>query len=378
MADEDYYATLGVSRDASQDEINKAYRTLAKKWHPDVNKSPEATGMFEKITKAYEVLKDPKKRAAYDRFGAGAVDDGAGSAGFNPGNFSGFGQGFSGDDFGDIFSQFFGGGGRASRRQTGPAQGEDVLMAMRISFMDAVKGRTVAMPHEYETACPDCSGKGAVNPSDISTCSTCQGSGSVTTTQNTMFGRFQTRTTCPDCNGRGTKIVRPCSRCHGSGTVRVKETLHIVVPAGIDKGQRLRVPGKGGRGINGGPNGDLYIEMVIQPSDTYERDGLNLYSHAEVPLITAVLGGSIEVDTVWGRQTLDIKAGTQPGSTARMKGQGIHTREGRQGDQFVTLNIKIPTRLNQEEKELYAKLGQIAESRGEAKGVFSKIFNKKK
>lgn len=376
MADEDYYSILGVKRDASQDDINKAYRALAKKWHPDVNKAPNATEMFEKITKAYEVLKDPQKRAAYDRFGAGAVD-GNGAAGFNPGNFSGFSEGF-GDDFGDIFSQFFGGGARGQRRRNGPVKGEDVLMRMKISFMDAVKGRTVDMPYRYDAVCPACGGRGAVNPSDVQTCPTCNGRGSVVSTQNTMFGRFQTQTTCPDCNGRGTRIVKPCSRCQGSGAVRTSETLHIYVPAGIEEGQRLRVPGKGHRGLNGGPSGDLFIQIAIEQDRKYRREGLDLHTDCEVPLVTAVLGGQVDADTVWGTQTLDIKAGTQPGYVSRMKGQGIRTREGREGDEYVHLSVKIPTKLTAEEKDLYSKLGKIAEEKGEAKGIFSKIFGKKK
>ena len=376
MADEDYYSILGVSKDATQDEINTAYRTLAKKWHPDVNKSPNATEMFEKITNAYQVLKDPKKRAAYDRFGQAGVDGADGGvAGFNPGNFTA-------DDFGDvndIFSQFFRGGSRSrQRRPDGPIRGKDVLMRMKITFMDACKGREVDMPYKYDGPCPACDGKGAVNPSDVSTCPQCGGTGFVVSVQNTMFGRFQSQTTCPRCSGRGTVITNPCSQCGGSGTVTINDTLHISIPAGIEEGQRLRVPNRGGRGLNGGPNGDLYIEMVVEDDKDFQRDGLDILTDNRVPLITAVLGGQIEVDTIWGPQTVDVKAGTQPGAKIKVKGMGIKKANGLTGNHIVTVEIKIPTRLNQEEKDLYQKLGEIAEKKGEAKGLFSKIFGKKK
>ena len=368
---EDYYSILGVAKNATQDQINSAYRKLAKKWHPDVNKAPEATEMFEKITKAYEVLKDPQKRKAYDQFGEGAVDE-SGSSGFNPGNFSGFG----GVDFDDIFTQFFGGGGRQRRSSNAPMKGADVRMRMRIDFMDAVKGRIVDMPYSYQGKCSACGGKGAMNASDIQRCNNCGGTGVVTSQQRTILGAFTSRTTCPACGGSGQRIMNPCSRCRGSGTQKITETLKINVPAGVDEGDAVRVPNRGQSGENGGPNGDLYIQFTINPSKTYRREGLNLHVDVEVPLITAVLGGSVNVPGVDGVISVDVKNGTQPSSTERIKGGGIHAANGRIGDLIVHYGIKIPTRLSKEEKELYGKLGEIAVSKGEAKGVFSKVVRK--
>lgn len=387
MAEEDYYKILGVDRNATQDQISHAYRELAKKWHPDINHSPDATAMFEKITKAYDVLKDPQKRQAYDQFGNGAFDEN-GNAGFNASNFNGFnassgGPGFGSSPFDDIFNQFFGGaargGSRASRSQpsAGPTRGEDTFMRMKISFKDSILGRNVQMPYEYETACAACGGKGAVSPSDISVCPTCHGSGVVTSVQRTLFGTFQSQSACPDCGGKGTRIVNPCANCRGTGYVKVSTTLNINVPAGISQGQQLRVPGKGGRGSNGGPNGDLYIEILVDKDDTFTRDGNDIHVDAEVPLITAVLGGYLDVKTVYGIQTLEVKNGTQPGTIAKIKGAGVKGLDGKVGDEYVHLTVKIPTRLNAEEKSLYSQLGQIALDKGEAKGFLGKIFKKK-
>lgn len=387
MADqEDYYKILGVDKSASQDDITHAYRELAKKWHPDVNHSPDATAMFEKITKAYEVLKDPQKRAAYDQFGNGAFDEN-GNAGFNPNNFNGFNGGaggaggFSADDLGDIFSQFFGGGAgrtrRSSRKASGPVTGANSYMRMKISFMDAIKGRIVNMPYRYDAVCDMCHGKGAVNPSDVIVCPTCNGSGVVVTTQRTMFGVFQNQTTCPDCGGAGTKIVNPCAKCHGQGYVTTNTTLNISIPAGIDQGQQLRVPGKGERGSNGGPNGDLFIEIVIDKDKTFTRDGNDITVTVKVPLITAILGGTVTVPTVYGDYELEIKNGTQPGAVVKIKGQGVKGLNGVTGDELVNVVIAIPTRLNAEEKKLYAELGEISAKKGESKNFFQKFFKKK-
>lgn len=372
---EDYYQILGVSRDATQDEITAAYRKLAKQWHPDVNKSPEATEMFEKITRAYEVLKDPQKRKAYDQFGEGAVDE-SGASGFNASNFNGF-QG--GVDFDDIFNQFFGGGFKQQRRaSTAPRKGGDIRMKMRIDFMDAVKGRTVDMPYSYEGPCKVCGGCGAASASDIQRCPTCGGSGYVTSQQSTFFGAFTQRSVCSSCGGSGQRIANPCYQCRGSGTQKISETLKVNVPAGVDEGDSVRVPGRGQAGAYGGPNGDLYIQFTINPSKVYRRDGLDLHVDCDLPLITAILGGQVTVQGVDGDVDISVKSGTQPSSTERVKGGGIHSVNGRIGDLIVHYNVKVPTRLNAEEKSLYTRLGEIAESKGEAKGLFSKMFNKRK
>lgn len=376
--DEDYYKILGIDKNATQDEITKAYREQAKKWHPDVNHSPEATQMFEKITKAYDILKDPDKRAAYDRFGNSAFDEN-GNAGFNPNNFSGFSSsGDFGDDLGDIFSQFFGGGRRRQpRRNQGPMNGENAYMRMQISFMDAINGRVVKMPYKYDQKCSSCNGKGAINPSDVVTCSACNGTGSVLTQQRTMFGVVQTQQVCTSCNGKGTVIVNPCSSCGGKGYVSSNVTLTINVPAGINEGQQLRVVGKGKRGFNGGDNGDLYIEIIIESDKTFTRSGNNINVDIKVPLITAVIGGTVTIPTVYGNIEYDIKSGTQPNTVLNLKGKGVKGLDGRTGDEFAKVIIEIPTRLTNEEKELYAQLGKISNEKGESKSFFQKFFKKK-
>lgn len=379
---EDYYSILGVDKNASTDDINKAYRALVKKWHPDVNHDPNATEMFEKITKAYEVLKDPQKRAAYDRFGEAGVD-GSGQAGFNPGGFNGFEQGGGFEGFDDIFSQFFGGGrasGRRTQQSTGPVRGEDKFMRMKVSFMDAINGRNVEMPYTYDAICSTCGGKKAVNPSDVTVCRTCGGMGVVIQNQRTMFGTFQTKTSCPDCGGSGSKINNPCSACNGTGYKTVKTTLNINVPAGIAQGQQLRVPNKGDRGVNGGPNGDLFIEIVIGDDKVFKRDGNDIHIDLDVPSIVAVLGSDVEIQTVYGTTTIHIDAGTQPGTILRVKGQGVKGLSGKIGDEYVHLNIMIPKKLSSKERELYEQLAGESDLKisSEKKSRFKNFFGKKK
>lgn len=375
--EEDYYKILGVSKSASQDEITHAYRELAKKWHPDVNHSPDATKMFEKITKAYDVLKDPQKRAAYDQFGSAGVDQN-GQAGFNPGGFNGF----NGADFGgfdDIFSQFFGGGRRRAQQPTGPVRGDDKFMRLKISFMDAIKGTDVQMPYVYDAPCPSCAGKGAVNPSDVQVCSTCGGAGRVVQSQRTVFGTFQTQAVCPDCGGKGTRIIRPCPNCNGSGYKKTSTTLNIAVPAGISEGQQLRVPGKGERGINGGANGDLFIEIVIGSDKTFKRDGNDIHVNLDVPVIIAVLGADVDVPTVYGSYGIHIDAGTQPGTILRVRGQGVKGLSGKVGDEYVHLNIQVPKKLSEKERALFEQLAEESNVKVSAKkaSIFKNIFKGK-
>lgn len=378
---EDYYSILGVDKNASADDIKKAYRNLAKKWHPDVNHEANATEMFEKITKAYEVLSDPQKRAAYDRFGEAGVDE-SGQAGFNANGFNGFNQGGFGG-FDDIFNEFFGGGRTSGRRRqqqsSGPIRGEDKFMRMKVSFMDAVNGRNVEMPYTYDAVCSTCGGKKAVNPSDVTTCRTCGGSGVVVQSQRTVFGTFQSQTSCPDCGGSGVKITNPCSACNGSGYSTVKTTLNINVPAGIAQGQQLRVPNKGGRGLNGGPNGDLFIEIVIGDDKTFKREGNDIHIDLDVPAVVAVLGSDVDVATVYGTTTIHIDAGTQPGTILRVKGQGVKGLSGKVGDEYVHLNIIIPKKLSNKERELYEQLAGESDLKvSEKKSKFKDFFTKKK
>lgn len=378
---DDYYSILGVDKNASTDDIKKAYRNLAKKWHPDVNHEANATEMFEKITKAYEVLSDPQKRAAYDRFGEAGVDE-SGQAGFNANGFNGFNQGGFGG-FDDIFNEFFGGGRPGGRRRqqqsSGPVRGEDKFMRMKVSFMDAVNGRNVEMPYTYDAVCSTCGGKKAVNPSDVTTCRTCGGSGVVVQSQRTVFGTFQSQTSCPDCGGSGVRITNPCSACNGSGYNTVKTTLNINVPAGIAQGQQLRVPNKGGRGLNGGPNGDLFIEIVIGDDKTFKREGNDIHIDLDVPAVVAVLGSDVDVATVYGTTTIHIDSGTQPGTILRIKGQGVKGLSSKVGDEYVHLNIVIPKKLSNKERELYEQLAGESDLKiSEKKSKFKDFFNKKK
>ena len=369
MADKrDYYEVLGLSKGASEDEIKKAYRKLAKQYHPDVNKAPDAEAKFKEINEAYEVLSDPQKRATYDQFGHAGMENG------------GFGQGFSGgfggmnmDDLGDIFSSFmgggssfggfdFGGGGRSSRR-TGPMKGDNRYMSMDIDFLDAVHGVEKVVSLTVDKKCPHCDGLGAASSADIETCPTCHGSGRVMRQSRTAFGVFQQQSVCPDCNGSGQHIKKKCPHCGGEGYSSVKEQVEVSIPAGISSGQQVRIAGYGERGLNGGPNGDLYIEVNVRPHKFFERDGSNIYVTVPISSVDATLGTKIDVPTPYGDVELVIPAGTQPGQQLRIKGYGVkNLRSGTKGDQYVQIRVEIPKKLTREEKELYQKLADKKES----------------
>ena len=364
----DYYEVLGVNKSASKDEIKSAYRKLAKKYHPDVNHDADAPEKFKEVQEAYDILYDDQKRAAYDQYGFAAFEQGAGGGGFSGQGFSG--QGFAAVDLGDIFSSFFG-GGRRQQSQTGPQRGDDTLMRVRISFMDAINGRKIKVPVTYDEKCSVCGGTGAKNSSSICTCSRCNGSGFVKTQQRTLFGVMESQTTCPECNGTGKRITDYCPECNGKGYKRVKKDIEVDVPAGINAGQQIRVRGKGGRGINGGENGDLYLEMVISEDTNFKRDGNNI--HIEIPLsfVDCALGTTITVPTVYDEVEVKIPAGTQPNDVLRLKGKGVKDlRKGTPGDQFVHINVKTPTNLNKEQKALLEKY-RNSETKGES--IFDKF-----
>ena len=270
----DYYEVLGVSKSATPDEIKKAYRKLAMKYHPDRNHEPGAEDKFKEINEAYEVLSDEKKRATYDQFGHAGMDGAFGQGG-------GFSQGFTDfGDLGDIFGSFFGGGfgGGGSRRSSNqPRQGQDRYMQMRIDFMDSIFGKTETISLDVDETCKHCNGSGAESPSDVQTCPTCHGSGYVMSQQRTPFGVIQQQSVCPDCHGTGKKVTRACSHCHGKGYEHRRVKLDIKIPAGIQSGQQIRIPGKGERGTNGGPNGDLYIEIMVTPHPTFKREDNNIF-----------------------------------------------------------------------------------------------------
>ena len=354
MAKRDFYEVLGVSKSASKDDIKSAYRKLAKKYHPDLNHEPDAAEKFKEVQEAYDVLYDDKKRQMYDQFGMAAFEQGSSTGGagnpFQGGGFSG--QGFGGVDLGDIFSSFFGGGSRRARN-VGPQRGDDTLQRIRVNFMDAILGKKVLVPVSYDETCEHCHGSGAKTPNDTHTCKKCGGKGYVRVQQRTLFGVMEQETVCPDCGGSGRIVDVKCDHCGGKGYTHVKRDMEVNIPAGINAGQQIRIRGKGGRGINGGENGDLYLEIVIIPHEFFKRDGNDI--HIDVPLsfVDASLGKTIDVPTVYGDVEVDVPAGSQPNQILRLKGRGIKDmRRGTPGDQYIHLQIKTPTKLSKKQKEL--------------------------
>lgn len=353
MAKRDYYEVLGVSKSASKDDIKTAYRRLAKKYHPDVNKEAGAEDKFKEVQEAYDVLFDDQKRQTYDQFGHAAFDQAGG--GGNP--FSGGFSGFNDVDLGDIFSSFFGGGGGSRRqtRQSGPLRGNDVLTRVRIDFMDAINGTKIEFNHAYDKPCPTCHGFGAEDKNDIHTCAKCNGSGVETFVQDSIFGRVQSQRACSHCGGSGKTISKKCKTCSGSGYLRVNERQEVAIPAGIGEGQKIRVSGKGERGANGGPNGDLFVEIRIKEHKAFRRDGNNIYLTIPISFVDAALGVTLEVPTVYGVVEVKIPAGTQPGATLRLSGKGVKDVRGNVGDQYLEVEVKTPTTLTKAQKEALEK-----------------------
>jgi len=376
----DYYEVLGIQKGATDDEIKRAYRKLAKKYHPDLNKEPGAAEKFKEINEANEVLSDPEKRQKYDQFGFAGVDPNAAAGGF--GDMGGFASGDFGD-LGDIFNTFFGGGmggmggmgGRSSRRSNGPRRGQDKYMRMNVSFMDACFGKTETINLSVDEPCEHCHGTGADSPSDIETCPTCHGSGTVITQQRTAFGVFQQQGVCPTCGGTGKKVKKVCHVCGGQGYVHKRVSVDVKIPAGIATGQQLRVSGKGERGYNGGPNGDLFIEINVLEHDKFERVGKDIELEIPVSTVDATLGCSVDIPTIHGDVTMKIPAGTQDGTRLRLKGKGVaDIRGGKQGDQICTVRIKVDSSLTKQEKELYKQLQDIQNS-GNGDTVWQKFKN---
>lgn len=366
----DLYECLGVKKNASKDEIKSSYRKLAKKYHPD-NKETGDEAKFKEVQEAYDILYDDKKRAAYDQFGFAAFDQ----AGTNPGQgnpFSGFSQGFAsgnpfgdeGIDIGDIFSSFFGGARSSRRSSSGPTRGSDVVMRLTIDFMDTINGKDVSIPYTYDMPCPDCNGTGAKTPNDVKTCPQCNGRGYIRTQKRSLFGVVETQDVCPTCGGSGKIISNPCSKCNGKGYVRSKIDLKIHIPAGINNGQQIRVNGKGERGRNGGPNGDLYVQMDVKKHPIFTRNGNDIYIDLPISMVDAALGEDIEVDTVYGKKILTIPSGTQPNTTLRMRGYGVKDlKTQKPGDQYVNVKIIIPTSLKRNEKDLLMQFKSIRQGK---------------
>lgn len=352
MNKKDYYETLGVSKDASDAEIKSAFRKLAKQYHPDVSKEENAEAKFKEIQEAYAVLSDEQKRKQYDQFGHAAFDGAQGGAG----GFGGFDA--SGFDFSDIFDNIFGGGfgfgGGGARSANRPRSGNDRLMRIRLTFEEAIYGCDKDIKLEVNDKCDECDGKGGFNEE---TCPSCHGSGTVTTEQRTMFGTFMSKTTCSKCNGLGKSFKKTCSNCHGSGRIISNKTITVNIPSGVDNGNRLRLSGKGEAGINGGPNGDLYLEFVVEDHDFYERDGDDIYLTVPITITEAVLGCKKEIPTIHGNIKLSIPAGSNNGDKQRIKGKGIENESSRRkGDMYVILDVRIPKKLSREQKKLFESL----------------------
>lgn len=378
----DYYEVLGVQKDASEDEIKKAYRKLAKANHPDLHPGDkECEERFKEINEAYEVLSDPDKRAKYDQFGHAAFDPsagGPGGAGF--GGFGGFGDIFGGG-FGDIFGDIFGGGfGGGQTQRSGPRRGDNLRVRLNITFEEAAFGCEKEINVGRVERCPDCKGTGCAPGTTPEVCPDCKGTGSVRTTQRTPFGMVQTSGACKKCGGRGKIIHQPCPRCGGRGAVRKNQTIKVKIPAGIDDGQTLNLRGKGNTGLDGGPAGDLLITVFVKPHPLFERDGNSVLMEMPVSFAQAALGAEIEVPTIDGRVKLTIPEGTQPGSVFRLRGKGIpylQSKGGGRGDQFVTITVTVPKNMTAEQKErLRAYADAMNESVSEGRsGIFG---NKKK
>lgn len=345
----DYYEVLGVSRNASEDELKKAYRKVAKKYHPDLNPgNKEAEEKFKEVNEAYGVLSDPEKRSKYDQFGHAGVDPnfGAGGGGFN-------GAGF---DFGDIFSDIFGGGfggfGGGSRRN-GPRRGADVRQAVDISFEEAAFGCKKKINITKQEKCDTCGGSGAAPGTSAETCHRCNGTGQIQTQQRTMLGYMTNVSTCPECHGSGKIIKTPCRDCRGTGKVRKSKTIEIDIPAGIDDGQTMQLSGQGEAGERGGPNGDLLVTIRVRRHPLFRRQDNDVYITMPITIVQAALGATVKVPTLDGTVEYDIPEGTQPGTRFRLRGKGIPFLRGRgRGDQYVTVDVEIPKNLSMKQKEL--------------------------
>lgn len=348
MSKRDYYELLGVDRNATKEEIKKAYRKLARKYHPDVSKEPNAEEKFKEVKEAYEVLSDDQKRAQYDQFG---------HAGTQSQGFGGGATDFSG--FGDIFDMFFGGGSR--RDPNAPRQGADLQYTMTLTFEEAIFGKETEISIPREENCDTCHGTGAKPGTSKQTCAHCHGTGQISTEQNTPFGRIVNRRTCHYCQGTGETIPNKCYTCGGTGRVKKRSKVKVSIPAGIDDGQQIRLSGKGEPGMNGGPPGDLFIVISVKPHEFFKREGDNIFLELPITFAQAALGDEVEVPTVHGNVKLKIPAGTQTGKTFRLRGKGAPNVRGYgYGDQHVKVRVVTPTKLTARQKELLREFNEIS------------------
>ena len=373
----DYYEVLGVSRGASEDEIKKAYKKMARKYHPDLNPGDKtAEEKFKEVNEAYEVLSDADKKARYDQYGHAGVDPNFGAGGFG----GGFDGSFDFGDLGDIFGSFFGGGFGGGRRTNpnAPQRGESIRMSIAISFEEAAFGCEKAVTVERYETCDTCHGNGCAPGTSPEVCPDCHGTGTVQVRRQTPMGVFATSSPCPKCGGKGRIIHQPCKDCRGSGMVRKKKTIQASIPAGIDNGQTISIRGQGNAGKNGGPAGDLLITITVRPHELFRREGTSVLCEAPITFTQAVLGAELEIPTIDGKVKYTLPEGTQSGTTFRLKGKGIPSINGRgRGDQYVTVYIETTKNLTKEQKEALKKFAEtMGESNYEEQKKFFKKFKK--
>ena len=372
----DYYEVLGVSKSASDSELKSAYRKLAKKYHPDMNPGDkEAEAKFKEASEAYSVLSDPDKRRQYDQFGHAAFEGGAGggAGGFD---FNGMDMG---DIFGDIFGDFFG-GGRSRAQNNGPMKGQNLHHTIRITFEEACFGTEKELDLPLQDECESCHGTGAKAGTTPETCSKCGGKGQVVYTQQSLYGMVRNVQTCPDCRGTGKIIRDKCPDCHGSGYITRKRKISVTVPAGIDNGQSIRIREKGDPGVNGGPRGDLLVEVAVSRHPIFQRQGIDIYSSAPITFAQAALGGDVRIKTVDGEVEYTVKPGTQTDTRIRLRGKGVPSLRNKsiRGDQYVTLVVQVPTKMNGEQKELLKKFDEAMYGKPEEKEENGETTEKKK
>ncbi len=370
----DYYEVLGVSRGASEAEIKKAYRKLAKENHPDLHPGDkEAEARFKEVNEAYEVLSDADKKARYDQYGHAGVDPNFGAGG-------GFDGSFDFGDLGDIFGSFFGGGFGGGRRTNpnAPQRGESIRLSLAISFEEAAFGCEKSVTVERMETCDTCHGNGCAPGSTPEVCPECHGTGTVQVRRQTPMGVFATSSPCTRCGGKGKIIHQPCKDCHGTGAVRKRKTIQASIPAGIDNGQTISIRGQGNAGKNGGPAGDLLITITVRPHELFRREGTSVLCEAPITFAQAVLGAELEIPTIDGKVKYELPEGTQSGTTFRLKGKGIPALNGRgRGDQYVTVYIETPRNLNKEQREALKKFAEsMGDSNYEARPKFFKKFKK--
>ena len=373
----DYYEVLGIQKGASEDEIKKAFRKQAKKYHPDLNPgNKEAEAKFKEVNEAYEVLSDNDKRNRYDRYGFAGVDPNFGAGSTAYGGANPFGQDI---DIGDIFNSFFGGfGGRSPKNQNAPRRGSDVEASVTISFEEAAKGCKKEVTYQNVETCKDCKGTGAAEGTNLKACPDCRGTGTVTVQKRTPFGVVQTSQSCEKCRGKGKVIEKPCPKCSGVGRIRSTRTVTVTIPAGINQDQTLNIGGHGNSGYNGGPAGDLHVYVVVKKHEIFERKGDDVWCEIPITFAQAAIGYEVTVPTLDGKATYNVHPGTQPGDIFKLKGKGIpHLNSKGRGDQYVKVTIEVPRNLNDEQKKLLTEFDKSCSSKNYHKrsSFFDKVKN---